>query len=245
MATTATTASKCPVDHKAMSNGNGTNGFLSAAGLNPRNQMPELPQTPHASQRVSLPTNRSTSSIPKADVDNAAPGEITSSSPGYESKGNWEYPSPQQFYNALVRKGWETPEEHVEMMVDIHNWLNEAAWDQVMVWESEHGKNPSLAKFQGKPGILSPRARFFGLAGRIMPSRFDPTPPFDRHDWTIKRENGQEVRYVIDYYSGQTDENGNPVFHLDVRPALDSIGSIVDRVKMATSKTWEDFNAGA
>lgn len=50
----------------------------------------------------------------------------------------WEYPSPQQFYNALVRKGWETPEESVEMMVHIHNWLNEAAWQQVRTWEEKH-----------------------------------------------------------------------------------------------------------
>jgi len=47
----------------------------------------------------------------------------------------WEYPSPQQFYNALVRKGWETPEEHIETMVDIHNFLNERAWNEVVKWE--------------------------------------------------------------------------------------------------------------
>jgi hypothetical protein len=47
----------------------------------------------------------------------------------------WEYPSPQQFYNALVRKGWETPEESIEMVVAIHNFLNERAWEEVMKWE--------------------------------------------------------------------------------------------------------------
>jgi len=35
----------------------------------------------------------------------------------------------------LVRKGWETPEDSVEMMVDIHNFLNEEAWQEVMKWE--------------------------------------------------------------------------------------------------------------
>jgi cytochrome c heme-lyase len=47
-------------------------------------------------------------------------------------------------------------------------------------------------------------------------------PPFDRHDWFVSREiNGQrkEVRYIIDYYSGGED-NGEPVFYLDVRPAV-------------------------
>jgi cytochrome c heme-lyase len=49
---------------------------------------------------------------------------------------NWEYPSPQQFYNALRRKGWNTPVNHVEAMVAIHNRLNEDAWAQILKWES-------------------------------------------------------------------------------------------------------------
>jgi cytochrome c heme-lyase len=52
----------------------------------------------------------------------------------------WEYPSPQQFYNALLRKGWNTPEEHVEVMVLIHNKLNEDAWRQVLKWETRIGR---------------------------------------------------------------------------------------------------------
>jgi cytochrome c heme-lyase len=80
--------------------------------------MPELSQSPAVSQQANLPTDREVSSIPRGDDGT-----------------KWEYPSPQQFYNALVRKGWETPEEHVEMMVHIHNFLNERAWDEVMNWE--------------------------------------------------------------------------------------------------------------
>jgi hypothetical protein len=68
---------------------------------------------------MELPVDRTSSSIPR---------------PNSEEKV-WEYPSPQQFYNALVRKGWETPEEHVETMVEIHNFLNEEAWQEVMKWE--------------------------------------------------------------------------------------------------------------
>ena len=48
-------------------------------------------------------------------------------------------------------------------------------------------------------------------------------PPFDRHDWFVQRESsGQttEVRYIIDYYSGPDEPTGEPVFYLDVRPAL-------------------------
>ena len=51
----------------------------------------------------------------------------------------WVYPSPQQFYNALVRKGWKTPEEHVEAMVLIHNKLNEDAWTDLLRWEARYG----------------------------------------------------------------------------------------------------------
>jgi hypothetical protein len=79
--------------------------------------MPHLAQSRAPGQTLDLPTERTTSSIPR------------------DSSARWDYPSPQQFYNALVRKGWETPEEHVETMVDIHNFLNEEAWNEVVKWE--------------------------------------------------------------------------------------------------------------
>ena len=53
-----------------------------------------------------------------------------------KSKSRWEYPSPQQFYNALLRKGWKFPEEHMEPMLQLHNRLNEDAWLEIMKWES-------------------------------------------------------------------------------------------------------------
>lgn len=34
-----------------------------------------------------------------------------------------------------------------------------------------------------------------------------------------------EVRYVIDYYSGPPEPTGEPVFYLDVRPALSVTGA--------------------
>lgn len=91
--------------------------------LNRLNMMPsQISQEKQSDQQVDLPTERVISSIPKAD-----------------GSSKWEYPSPQQFYNALRRKGWETPEEHVETMVDIHNFLNEEAWQQVLKWEEMRG----------------------------------------------------------------------------------------------------------
>lgn len=123
---------------------------------------------------MQLPTDRTESTIPR---DPAA---------------KWEYPSPQQFYNALVRKGWETPEEHVETMVEIHNFLNEQAWQEVLKWEKrQYGSvvvlqpcnswlncpgrshdDIQLARFKGRPGEMSPKARILMLAGWVLPSRF-------------------------------------------------------------------------
>jgi hypothetical protein len=55
--------------------------------------------------------------------------------------------------------------------------------------------------------------------------------PFDRHDWIVEREDGKEVRYVIDFYSGQP-QPGKPLsVYLDVRPAIDSVESVLARVR--------------
>lgn len=96
------------------------------AEINPANNMPAtLAQSPAPGQSIALPQDRTESSIPRAPSPDGAPAPTP----------KWEYPSPQQFYNALVRKGWETPEEHVETMVHIHNFLNEEAWNEVLKWE--------------------------------------------------------------------------------------------------------------
>ncbi|CAE6487800.1 unnamed protein product [Rhizoctonia solani] len=238
--------------------------------LNPHNNMPILNQNRAPGQIMDLPTNRSVSSIPRAAGSTYGP---TGPAAGADTAaGKWEYPSPQQFYNALVRKGWETPEEHVETMVHIHNFLNEEAWLEVLRWEAKREGGPEeaadlqLVKFQGRPGQLSPKARLFQFAGWLLPSRFEYVialtlpapnthaigmgvrsvqPPFDRHDWIVRRPKTQEeVRYVIDYYGGESDENGQPVFNLDVRPALDNFDSIKMRISAATSEAWSTFRQG-
>ena len=70
-------------------------------------------------------------------------------------------------------------------------------------------------------------------------------PPFDRHDWIVRRRGGEEVRYVIDYYSAPPEPDGSPVFSLDVRPALDSVGSIKQRIAAATEDVWAAFRENA
>ncbi|KAG0313864.1 holocytochrome c synthase [Dissophora globulifera] len=189
--------------------------------FNPDNNIPNLAQSALPDQEIPLPTERVISSIPRAKS---------------EEDSKWEYPSPQQFYNALRRKGWQTPETAIETMVDIHNWMNEEAWSEVMKWEKEHSDtccDPKLLRFQGRPSELSPKARLF--------SWFGSPKPFDRHDWIVDRC-GKEVRYVIDYYSGEDDvANDVPVFHLDVRPALDSVESAMDRLKFGVREAFARF----
>lgn len=71
-------------------------------------------------------------------------------------------------------------------------------------------------------------------------------PPFDRHDWIVRRpRTGEEVRYVIDYYSAPPMPDGEPVFSLDVRPALDSVQSIRERAVVGTSEIWEELSERA
>ncbi|WVQ93164.1 hypothetical protein IAU59_000228 [Kwoniella sp. CBS 9459] len=243
---------KCPIQHDSSS---------SLDKMNPLNNIPaNLSLNKQPDQKLDLPTDRTASTIPRPKGEN----------PGGEAYGlgnTWDYPSPQQFYNALVRKGWETPEDSVEVMVAIHNFLNERAWEEVMKWEKRlpGGENSQLARFTGRPGELSPKARFHLWAGKLFPETFNTEPPFDRHDWIVTRPvptstpvapspstapstpaaPAAEVptvstRYVIDYYSAPPDEDGNPVFSLDVRPALDSFESFSERIKMS----WEEWRNG-
>ncbi|PWW75551.1 cytochrome c and c1 heme-lyase [Tuber magnatum] len=203
-----------------------------------------LPQSRAPGQSTRLPTERETSSIPRGD------------------SGLWEYPSPQQMYNAMRRKGYDdTPEDAVESMVAVHNFLNEGAWGEIVGWEKRFGGGvlsalldarerdgvaereregfPRLVKFQGKSREMTPKARMFQVLGRIYPERFGGPPPFDRHDWYVLRQGGREVRYVIDYYSAPPEPTGEPVFYLDVRPAIDRPSAILEIAMVWGEDLWE------
>lgn len=205
---------------------------------NPLNYMfSDLSQDKAENQSVNLPTDREPSTIPRGSGD-----------------GNWEYPSPQQMYNALLRKGYkDTDATAVESMVSVHNFLNEGAWAEIVEWERRFSKGlshgweickkgeqasmagadiganeeevpqPKLVRFMGRPKEMTPKAATFQLMGWIYPSAFGTEPPFDRHDWFVQREYAgkkKEIRYVIDYYSGGEEASGEPIFYLDVRPAI-------------------------
>ena len=99
-----------------------SDGTSTLSKLNPLNYMPStLANTPeHSEQTISLPLSRDTSSIPRGDGSNT----------------KWEYPSPQQMYNAMLRKGYtDAPTDAVESMVAVHNFLNEGAWEEIVTWE--------------------------------------------------------------------------------------------------------------
>jgi cytochrome c heme-lyase len=226
--------------------------------LNPLNFIPSnLSNAPLAEQSYSLPLSRELSTIPKGD-----------------GSGNWEYPSPQQMYNAMLRKGYtDTPADAVESMVHIHNFLNEGAWAEILEWERRFGRGlakgwqecqrgemgtihsastgtdwkedappPQLVKFMGKPGELTPRARMLQIMAWVFPKTFATDPPFDRHDWIVKRTlpggSTKDVRYVIDYYSGPPEPTGEPVFYLDVRPAVDTPSAAAARAMRWGRDVW-------
>lgn len=151
----ANSSSSCPVDHtkfqRRTTEGASPSPDPHTDALNPLNMMPNLSQIPAEGQQHSLSTNRAQSSIPRSDA-----------------RETWEYPSPQQFYNALKRKGYETPEHEIPTMVDIHNFLNEACWGEVLKWEKIFHcdcKDVKLKKFQGRPKDLTPKARMYSWFG--------------------------------------------------------------------------------
>jgi cytochrome c heme-lyase len=114
---------QCPIPH--------------SDAINPHNNIPSLGLNRAPGQVLELPLDRTISSIPRAAGSTYGPaGPVSGAAQPTEAPSKWEYPSPQQFYNALIRKGWETPEEHVQTMVHIHNFLNEEAWLEVLKWEA-------------------------------------------------------------------------------------------------------------
>ncbi|KAJ0401553.1 hypothetical protein ATCC90586_002861 [Pythium insidiosum] len=166
-----------------------------------------------------LSSSRQTSSIPK--------GEYT---PAHQTgtQAHWEYPSEEMYFKAMQRKGWDPDAAQMKTIVAIHNTVNEQTWHEVLKWEAMHAspsaKVPTLKRFIGKPRDYSPKARIMNVLGWSV-------LPFDRHDWIVEREDGTEVRYVIDFYSGQP-EPGKPLsVYLDVRPALDSVDGFLDRLR--------------
>jgi cytochrome c heme-lyase len=178
--------------------------------IDPKNMMPAPNQSPAPGQSVPLPVERVKSTIPKGGVD-----------------GNWLYPSPQMFYNSLVRKKKADNVDASEMniVVSIHNEMNERTWALLREWEAAHTRCAGRAgrarreRARVKPFAdnTPPRAppsehtdgqpslrRFQGNPYKLSPlarvkSWLGYGFPFDRHDWFVDRGDSL-VHYVIDYY---------------------------------------------
>ena len=106
-------------------------------------------------------------------------------------------------YNAMLRKGGgDVPEDAVESMVEVHNFLNEGAWAEIVEWERRFAKGlsygwqackrgedgsmtgasimaseegipqPKLLRFQGRPNDMTPKAKILQALGQIYPSKF-------------------------------------------------------------------------
>jgi cytochrome c heme-lyase len=76
----------------------------------------------------------------------------------------------------------------------------------------------------------------------MLTNLYSTEPPFDRHDWYVSRDiNGEkkEVRYIIDYYSGAPEETGEPVFYLDVRPAMTPTQACERMLRWGTDTWWK------
>ncbi|KAJ8126076.1 hypothetical protein O1611_g7561 [Lasiodiplodia mahajangana] len=254
-----TISSACPVPHASRIAAADTEPQSTLSKLNPLNYMfRDLSQSRAPNQTHALPLEREPSTIPKGDGD-----------------GNWEYPSPQQMYNALLRKGYtDTDVTAVESMVSVHNFLNEGAWGEIMEWEKRFAGGlykgwqkcsrgeanfegtvkkygyekevdelaPSLVRFQGRPKEMTPKAAMIQVMGWIYPAMFATEPPFDRHDWYVSREvDGQrkEIRYIIDYYSGEPEPTGEPVFYLDVRPAMTPTAAAERALRWGCDVWWK------
>lgn len=206
----------------------------SACPVNPTNNMPPGSQERAPGQEVALSTTRVRSTIPMSE-EAARAGGVPAHQPGATAAAaasTWVYPSEQQFFNAMRRKGWQPDERDMGTVVAIHNAVNERAWREVMQWEALHAGScpePKLARFEGKPRDFSPKARMLNFIGYRL--------PFDRHDWYVDRC-GREVRYVIDFYNAAPTPTHPVAMHLDVRPALDSPSALLDRVYMQCRWVW-------
>lgn len=134
-----TSSSACPVDHSS------TEAWANMT------LPPDHPPVSPSPSSSSLPITREISSIPRAD------GE------------KWVYPSQSQFYNAMARKNHDPKERDMQVLVPIHNAVNERAWSELMAWERGQGGDKcggvKLVSFKGRPKDRTIRAQWNILLG--------------------------------------------------------------------------------
>jgi cytochrome c heme-lyase len=225
---------RCPVDNKEgsfwpigkNSIDKGSSKECSSDSMPPASieEAAKHAQTPHADQLLPLSTYRSTSSISRG---------VAETSPHHQPSGadsKWVYPSEQQVFNAMKRKGWQGVEEtSMPSFLQIHNSVNERSWAELCKWESND--DIKLVRFQGRPNTLTPKAWF-------MSTFLFQDKPFDRHDWYIDNGTNHEKRYVLDFYMRESTSTGMPRVEVEVRPALDSPQAVFASAKRLTREAF-------
>lgn len=204
------------------------------------------------SSSTNLSTERVVSSIPRYAMWQQA-GEDEkdrADTPDPSTSKHWVYPSPSQFFQAMARKQHNPQEKDMDVVVPIHNAVNERAWQQILEWERSFGDGgqsyaacggPKLVSFKGKPKEATWRAWWRSMIGYgtcfffsyalTFPHRYQK--PFDRHDWEVDRC-GTRIKYVIDFYTGRPNPSGGMSFYLDVRPSPGQW----EGVRMRVAKTF-------
>ncbi len=149
----------CPVDHGALSH----EPSASSSSIWSRLFSSQPKSSTSAPQ---LSTERELSSIPKA------------------TDGNWVYPSEAQFFAAMDRKNHNPQAADMKTIVPIHNAVNERAWTEIMKWEAGRGGEAcggvKLVNFKGRPGDMSPKARWKSFLGCVSWIRRNRSNKFDR-----------------------------------------------------------------
>lgn len=169
-------AAKCPVDHstrsrwlaaqKSGSEASTTHPFskMSVSASGPPKPAPK----PKPSSSYVLSTDRETSSIPRY-ISSNPPDNAAVAAASCSQSSNWVYPSPSQFFTALERKNRNPDAADMDIVVPIHNAVNERTWKQVLEWEEEAAPDAvnkvKLVSFKGRPNDRTPRAWFKVLLG--------------------------------------------------------------------------------
>lgn len=148
----------CPVDHKNLGATSSAGGFNKLV-----NDYTYPNERTESGQQTRLSQRRVVSSILRGSYRPAHQPEPQQQN-GIEK---WVYPSEQQYYNAMRRKGYSPQERDMSVVLLIHNLVNEQGWAQIKEWENYRGNDqPKLLRFTGRPNDISPKAwilnRIFG-----------------------------------------------------------------------------------
>jgi cytochrome c heme-lyase len=68
----------------------------------------------------------------------------------------------------MKRKGYNPPERDINVILAIHNLVNEQGWSKIKEWEAMRGcSEPKLKQFRGRPKDITPKAYFRSFLGYV------------------------------------------------------------------------------